>query len=323
VQAFLELAASRGAPQGELLHRAGIETAELEDRDTRIPFSSYIAMVRAAKELCADPAIALHFGEAIDCGKYSIVGLIGGACETVMDAFTQVNRYTRLAVDYDLGEQRFGMEHVPGGFWVIDNRRNANETPEMTETWLAGMGAAVRRLTDKRVILRAEVSFPPPAYRGEFERIVGAPIAFDSGRNAALFDASWLTHRLASSSRYAFGLLSTHADALLTELETATTVRGRVEAVLLPILHTGETGMDAVAAKMGVSRQTLLRKLKAEGVTFEKVLDGLRHRLAVDYLAGKKVSVNETAYLVGFSDPASFSRAFKRWTGTSPRKRPT
>ena len=65
--------------------------------------------------------------------------------------------------------------------------------------------------------------------------------------------------------------------------------------------------------------QTLFRKLKAKGVTFEKVLDDLRHKLALDYLNGKKVSVHETAYLVGFSDPAAFSRAFKRWTGSSPR----
>jgi AraC-like DNA-binding protein len=53
-------------------------------------------------------------------------------------------------------------------------------------------------------------------------------------------------------------------------------------------------------------------------VTFEKVLDELRHNMAVHYLSGKKASVNETAYLVGFSDPAAFSRAFKRWTGSSP-----
>jgi AraC-like DNA-binding protein len=59
--------------------------------------------------------------------------------------------------------------------------------------------------------------------------------------------------------------------------------------------------------------------LKTEGLTYAQVLDELRHRLALHYLSGKKVSVNETAYLVGFSDPASFSRAFKRWTGTSPR----
>lgn len=88
---------------------------------------------------------------------------------------------------------------------------------------------------------------------------------------------------------------------------------------MMPILHTGNVSVDLVAGKMGVSRQTLFRRLKAEGVTFQQVLDALRHRFAVHYLGGKKVSVNETAYLVGFSDPASFSRAFKRWTGSSPR----
>ena len=77
--------------------------------------------------------------------------------------------------------------------------------------------------------------------------------------------------------------------------------------------------MNVIARKLGLSRQTLFRKLKAEGVTFEKVLDELRHKLALHYLSGKKASVNETAYLVGFSDPAAFSRAFTRWTGSIPR----
>jgi AraC-like DNA-binding protein len=85
------------------------------------------------------------------------------------------------------------------------------------------------------------------------------------------------------------------------------------------VLHKGEANMDAVAGQMALSRQTLFRKLKVEGVTFEQVLDALRHRLALDYLHARKVSVNETAYLVGFSDPAAFSRAFKRWTGASPK----
>jgi AraC-like DNA-binding protein len=87
----------------------------------------------------------------------------------------------------------------------------------------------------------------------------------------------------------------------------------------MPILHTGEVNMDTIAGKMGLSRQTLLRKLKAEGITFEQALDELRYKLALHYLSGRKASVNETAYLVGFSDPAAFSRAFKRWTGKAPR----
>jgi AraC-like DNA-binding protein len=128
-----------------------------------------------------------------------------------------------------------------------------------------------------------------------------------------------LTHENAHSSRYVFGILSAHAEALLKSLESSKTTRGRVESLLMPVLHTGEASMDLIARKLGLSRQTLFRKLRAEGVTFEKLLDELRHKLALHYLSGKKASVNETAYLVGFSDPAAFSRAFKRWTGASPR----
>ena len=110
-------------------------------------------------------------------------------------------------------------------------------------------------------------------------------------------------------------VLSAHAEALLRSLEGSKTTRGRVESLLLPILHTGEASMEVVARQQCVSRPTLFRRLKAEGTTFEKVLD----ELALHYLGGGQVSVNETAYLVGFSDPAAFSRAFKRWTGRSPR----
>mgnify|MGYP003882060203 CR=1 FL=1 len=96
-------------------------------------------------------------------------------------------------------------------------------------------------------------------------------------------------------------------------------MRAQVESHLIPNLHNGNPGMEPIAEKLGVSRQMLYRKLKAEGISFEKLLDTLRHKMAVHYLNGKKVSVNETAYLVGFSDPSAFSRAFKRWTGKSPR----
>jgi AraC-like DNA-binding protein len=87
----------------------------------------------------------------------------------------------------------------------------------------------------------------------------------------------------------------------------------------MPILHTGDASVELIAERLAISRQTLYRQLKAEGVTFEIVLDELRHKLALHYLSGQRTSVNETAYLVGFSEPAAFSRAFKRWTGTTPR----
>jgi AraC-like DNA-binding protein len=144
-------------------------------------------------------------------------------------------------------------------------------------------------------------------------------VTFEAERAGLLVDPAFSMLKQPPVNRYGFGVLSERAEALRKELETSTTARGKVESLLMPILHTGEVSRDTIAGKMGLSRQTLLRKLKAEGVTFEQVLDELRHRLALHYLSGRKASVNETAYLVGFSDPAAFSRAFKRWTGKAPR----
>ncbi len=84
-----------------------------------------------------------------------------------------------------------------------------------------------------------------------------------------------------SSSRYVSGILSAHADALLAALDTSRSTRNRVERALVPLLHTGTASMDTVARHLGLSRQTLFRRPKAEGTTFERVLDELRHTMAL------------------------------------------
>jgi AraC-like DNA-binding protein len=319
--ALMELAVSKGASRRALAERSLIDPAELQDLDHRIPFAKYVALMRAAKQLCHDPALALHFGEAFDCAEISIVGLIGEACETLAEAFAQINRYARLAVEVDLGTaDRFQLERNGGELWMVDTRKNPNDFPELTESTYARMVCTSRRYFGEAQFIKAvHVTHPEPAYRDEYDRIFQMPVVFGSDRNAVVTDERWLTHRNAHSSRYVFGVLSAHAEALLKHLENSKSTRGRVESGLMPILHTGDASVDIIAKKLGFSRQTLFRRLKAEGATFEKVLDELRHKMALHYLSGKKVSVNETAYLVGFSEPAAFSRAFKRWTGSSPR----
>ena len=322
VRGLMELAVRKGASRTVLAERSGIDPENLADQDNRIPVAQYVALMRAAKDLSGDPALALHLGEAVNLAEVSVVGLLGHASETMWDAFVQLNRYARLIVEVDCEGpgDRFQAVRDRDGLWLVDSRRNPNDFPEQTETTFASMVCGTRAFGDTPFVKRVQVTHADPGYRAEFERILGAPVAFLSDRNAMLVDESWITHRISLLPSYVFGVLSDHAAALLHTLESSSSTRARVESLLMPILHTGEASMELIAGKMALSRQTLLRRLKAEGVTFARVFDELRHRLALHYLSGKKVSVTETAYLVGFADPAAFSRAFKRWTGANPRE---
>lgn len=321
---LLEFAVSKGADRALLIERSQISAHDLADADNRIPLAKYIALMRAGIALSGDPALALHYGETSNLSEYSIVGLIADAAKTMGHALVQLNRYGRLVVEVDVGsENRFQIVQEQGQAWLVDTRKDPNSFPELTESTFARMACHSRQFgePDKPFVRGVRVTHPKPACSGEYDRIFRAPTVFDSDKNALLIDETWTTHTVARTTRYAFGVLSEHAKALLEKLEASKTTRGRVESLLIPILHMGEPNMERTAEKMGLSGDTLYRKLKAEGVTYEKLLDELRHKMALHYLNGKKASVNEIAYLVGFSEPSAFSRAFKRWTGASPRKR--
>jgi AraC-like DNA-binding protein len=327
-KALLMFAVARGAGRQALLERAGLASADLADPDSRIALPRYLALFEAAIELCAEPALALHFGEAVRMQDISIVGLVCEAAETTAEVGRQLNRYARLMVDEGRGAPQELVRTVLAGegVWMEIVGESFCRHPRLIEAELTrlvcntratyGSIAAFQAMRFPRA---AHFAFPEPAYRAEYERVFQAPVVFGGDRNALLLDPAFASLRQPPADRYVFGVLSERADALLKEIESATSLRARVESLLMPILHTGDASMDAVADRMGVGRRTLQRKLSAEGTSFEKILDALRHKLALHYLGGKKVSVNETAYLVGFSEPAAFSRAFRRWTGTSPR----
>jgi AraC-like DNA-binding protein len=312
-------AVTKGADPAALAAASGFDAAAAAEPHARVPFATYVALMRSAKQLTGDAALALHFAEAVHISSYSIVGLLGGASETIAEAMAQLNRFVRLVVDTDTGgAERFVLERNRDGLWFIDNRQNPNAFPELTESAFAQIVCSSRPHGATSLVRALHVTHADPGYADEYRRIFGVAPVFGSKRNAARIDDVWLGNRVASLPRYVFPLLSERAEALLRALDNARSTRSEVERHIVPVLHSGNVSMDDIARRMGVARQTLYRRLKAEGVTFETVLDELRRRLAIDYLASRRASVSEAAYLVGYSDPSAFSRAFKRWTGKSP-----
>lgn len=324
VRSLIAFAVLRGADRDALVAGAGIEPATLDDHDARLPFGSYVRAMGLAKQLTGDPALALRYGAQIDLSDISVTGLLALASRDMDEALAQLNRYGSLVVEVPglQGAPRFVVqdEDTPEGEqrWLIDRRGSPNSFPELTESTLARMVCRPRAFAPSLRTHAVEVTHPAPPHAAVYEEILGCPVRFGAARNAMRIDRTWGPHPVSVTPRYVFGILAAHAETLLERLAGTNTVRGAVERLLLPDLHKGIPGVDGTARALGMSRQTLFRRLKAEGTSFAAVVDGVRERLARDYLAAGKVSITETAYLVGFSDPAAFSRAFKRWTGASP-----
>ncbi len=317
---MVNFAVGQGVDREHLLASAGVTAGMLGNFDARLSLPAYRRLIETGARLTNDPAFALHYAAAIDVSEISVLGLITHASETMIDAFAQINRYTRLITDVASdAPNRFTLERDGEGLWLTDHRADPNDFIELTEMSFARMVCGTRVFGDTPFVLEIHVTHPAPPYAPEYESVFQAPVKFSAGRNAMRVDERWLTYRVAKQPRFTFGILSAHADRLLKDLQGSDDFAHRIEAAIMSRLHTGATDLATVAKELGVSRQTIFRRLKAENTSYEKLLDNLRHRLALSYFQERKVSVNDVAYLLGYSAPSAFTRAFKRWTGTSPR----
>jgi AraC-like DNA-binding protein len=137
---------------------------------------------------------------------------------------------------------------------------------------------------------------------------------FESARNAITFDASALDWPLATSDEYLHAILERVAQARGVEAP-APSVSETARATVARSLLKGVTpSMQDIASACSLGVRALREQLAREGTTFRRLLDEVRRDLAREHLA-RGLSVTETCYLLGFSEPAAFQHACKRWFG--------
>lgn len=320
---FAEFACDRGASLDVLLSESGLTQEDLSDQDNRISKSAYQVLIGAAIAQTGDTALLLRHTLETRLETMSVVGQIVHTSASLRHSLEQLNRYLHLMGDVELspGEERFELLRTDDGLWIVDHLILPPEMSFWSEISFARFISEFRRSFPCATFeIAMEVTYPPPPHVDQYPELLRVPVQFNAKRNALQIDLVWDTpnSEFEPGNAYAFGIFTRHADELLARLQADTSIRAQIEAQILPKMHEGPITMDQVAAEIAMSRQTLYRRLKTEGVTFAEIHDELRQRMAVEYLEGQKVTVNETAYLLGFSEASSFVRAFKRWTGLSP-----
>lgn len=183
---------------------------------------------------------------------------------------------------------------------------------------LAAMLIAARKATAADFApLEVRFRHAQPENLTEHRRIFRAPLRFAQPANQLVISRALLDRPLIKSDPGLSAMLDRCLRAALERIPPVTTLSGRVRH-LLAIDLTGNVGVESVAQKLHMSRRTLHRQLADEGTSFRQLLDDLRRELATRYLSEPRMATATVAFLVGFSEPSAFHRAFKRWYGTTP-----
>jgi len=114
-------------------------------------------------------------------------------------------------------------------------------------------------------------------------------------------------------------VLEQHAAAIAARIPEADMLAREVRRVLALRMPEGDTHIETVARALAIAPRSLQRRLSGAGLSYQQLLDSTRREAAGEYLSDPRLAIGEVAYLLGYSEPAAFCRAFKRWNGMTPQ----
>jgi len=300
-----------------LLAAAGMPPAILGNPDTRVPVENYARLYRLISRRMDDEAFGYLPGR-LPYGTFAIGAEYAAHSDNVGEALTKICRYYRVVSD-DFGLTLDRADRlVSFDLQLADPARDRRGL--LTEIMLCIGYRFTSWLAGRNIDLdHARFAFAAPAHMQEYIYLFPCPLHFDQpGGSAVVFDRRYLDLPvLKSRSQIAEYLTRTPYD-LMNKLLGGNSISNRVYGALSRSEPDGARDLPAIAADLGVTEQTLRRKLKAEGVTFRSIKHQLRKDTAIYHLINSDQKLAEIADLLGFSTPGAFSRAFKSWTGMPP-----
>lgn len=259
-----------------------------------------------------DHGLPFRYAEALRVDDLGALGLALKTAPTVAGALHRLVRYILVLSDtleYELADGTIALTGRPG------HRRGAALANECA---LAAIVSTLRQIVGARLVPR-EVTFrhPAPASDAPHRSFFGCPVTFAAPIDGVHFSDDQLARR----TLLADDGLSAYLLAQLDELRARAPERTLVTAVrgaIADALPDGQPGKAQIARRLGMSERTLQRRLTDDGTSFQALVTEARREAAEALLRSGDHSLAEVAFLAGFSDQSAFTRAFKRWTGTTP-----
>lgn len=262
--------------------------------------------------------LPLNIGAAMKSDEYGAFGLAWKSAPNLRGSYTRSERYGRV-----LGTaESYAMEKTEDGvFYRLEKAGDGSRGMRLSnEASMSAVAQISEEVSSQPFVPRAV--FFKHAARGDeavYAEHFSCPVYFQSARDALLVDEAVLDvpNKLGDETIASF--FDRHLEQELASLPDQIGLEQRVRKAVVKLLSEGVPALSEISNELGMSARTLQRRLSEAGQSFQGLVDLARQELAQQLLRETDYSLAEVAFLTGFSEQSGFTRAFKRWSGQTPR----
>lgn len=315
---FVVAANKHGVDTKDLIRRADLRTQVLQSPGARVSSAVLARLIQQAADLSDDGHFGLHAAQGIGVSTVEVLSYMAQSSldfESFLSYASELFPLVNSCLDFHL--ERDG---ALGRWWGRYKEGVPGFTHHKAEYYLHGFLIILRRAVG-RDFRPTHIWFPhsPKSDVSEHERLFGVVPEFGKERLEIGFDSDWLDSIVSPKDPLVCSAVRSYADGLNGVLPAPETFSDRVRGAIASKMGDGLPTRDEVAAYLGLSGRTLQRRLNDEGRSYRELLDHVRRVKALLYVERGELTAAEVGYRLGFSEPSAFHRAFRRWTGTSPR----
>lgn len=309
-----------GLDTDAMLAEVGVDLKAAARGDQRVPFEAVDRFWALAVEATGNPTIGLDVVEDLNPAVYKSLGVALLCSSSLRDFFHRFERF--FAVISTLETTAF---EEGRGFATFTDRRQVDYSTATVGCHADAFAAFVVKFI--RILYKPDYSpeklalawTPPEQYQHRYAQWFGCPVEFGQEDSIIYLNPADLDRELAGANPDIAMHNDTLALAILDKMKKLD-LPAQVYARLIDYLPSGNCSRERVAHSLHMSESAFQKKLKAAGTSYQELLDNTRTELAKHHLSDPEMSVDEVAYMLGFSDCSNFTRAFKRWLGMSPRE---
>lgn len=316
VRGVADMLAAEGLPAADLCAEADIDLQALQQPHTRVDVDRVSLLWELAVARYGRPGLGLDRHLTARYGNVDLVGYALASGPDLLTGFRHLERHMAVISD----ATTFALRSDPRGYWLVLSHIGATRPipRQRVEYAVLTLLTLCNWLTRRELEpLAVELTTPHPADEARYREAFGLLPRFGQPANRFLLAEADLRAPIPTHNPSLWAL---HERLVETELDQLgqTLASTRVRTEIARALHLGEPRREDVAARLHLTDRTLQRRLQAESVCFQQLLDDTRRELARQYLANERHSLADVSDLLGFSDPSNLFRACKRWFGMPP-----